>query len=96
MADDERSAELRATLGTAGIACSIGDAAEPPAADLVLVSGLDRAARLGKRAFIVVDVAGPEQTTLAIRAGASDMLLAGAPDADVIPKIQKVLRRKRR
>lgn len=96
MPDTNRTAELRATLGTAGIPCTVADGPEPPAGDLVLVSGLDRAGALGKRPFIVVDVAGPEQTTLAIRAGASDMLLIGAPDADMIPKIHKVLRRKRR
>lgn len=96
MPDTSRTADLRATLGTAGIPCAVGDGAEPPAGDLVVISSLDRVPALGKRPFIVVDVGGPEHTTLAIRAGASDMLLSGAPDADVIPKIQKVLRRKRR
>lgn len=96
MPDGSRAANLQATLGTAGIPCQISPGDEAPTADLVVVSNLDRAAKLGKRPFIVVDVAGPDQTTLAIRAGASDMLLSGAPDADVIPKIQKVLRRKRR
>ena len=96
MPNGSRTANLQATLGTAGIPCQIAIGDEPPASDLVIISNLDRAAKLGKRPFIVVDVAGPAQTTLAIRAGASDMLLDGAPDADVIPKIQKVLRRKRR
>jgi serine/threonine-protein kinase len=96
MPDGNRAANLRASLGTAGIPCQVSNEAEPPAADLVIISGLERASKLEKRAFLVVDVGGPEQTTLAIRAGASDMLLGGAPDADVIPKIRKVLRRKRR
>lgn len=42
--------------------------------------GLGGRASAAKRPFIVVDAAGPEQTTVAIRAGASDMLLHGAPD----------------
>jgi serine/threonine-protein kinase len=96
MPDGNRTANLRATLGTAGISCQVWTGPEPPAADLVVISGLERASKLGQRAFVVVDIGGPEQTTLAIRAGASDMLLGGAPDADVIPKIRKVLRRKRR
>lgn len=99
MTASNRSAELRATLGTAGIPCITAGGEEPPNADVVIASakeGIDRIARLGKRAFILVDVGGPAETTLAIRAGASDMLLAGAPDADVIPKLQKVLRRKKR
>jgi serine/threonine-protein kinase len=96
MPDGNRTANLRATLGTAGISCQVWNGPEPPAADLVVISGLERASKLGQRAFVVVDIGGPEQTTLAIRAGASDMLLGGAPDADVIPKIRKVLRRKRR
>jgi hypothetical protein len=49
-----------------------------------------------KLGIIVVDVAGPAQTTAAIRAGASDMLLREAPDADLLPKLRRLLRRGKR
>jgi DNA-binding NarL/FixJ family response regulator len=45
---------------------------------------------------IVVDVGRPEDTTAAIRAGASDMLLRQAPDADVASKVKRLLRRRAR
>ncbi|MBX3233910.1 MAG: serine/threonine protein kinase [Labilithrix sp.] len=99
MSASNRSAELRGALGTAGFVVVLADGDEPPIADVVLASakdGFERLRALGKRAFVLVDVGGPAETTRAIRAGAADMLLTSAPDADVVPKLQKVLRRVRR
>lgn len=99
MAPSDHAADFQGCLGVAGIACSLHASSEPPAADVVIASardGLDRLAALGKRPFVVVDVNGPDETTRAIRLGAADMLLAGAPVADVVPKIQKALRKKKR
>ena len=45
---------------------------------------------------VVVDVRPPDGTTEAIRAGASDMLLEGAPDADIVAKLTRLLRKKAR
>jgi serine/threonine-protein kinase len=99
MPSDARSAEIRAALGTAAIPCIISASEEPPAGDIVIASaraGFERLTKLGKRAFILVDVSGPDETTQAIRTGASDMLLVGTPEAELIPKIQKLLRRRRK
>jgi hypothetical protein len=105
----ERGAALRGCLGTAGLACAIVGGAETPVRTLleqsaaVVVSARDGIGRVrGLRAIapelpvIIVDVAGPDETTESIRAGASDMLLREAPDADVVPKIMRLLKRRAR
>ena len=45
---------------------------------------------------VMVDVGGPDETTEVIRAGASDMLLGAAPDADLVSKLARLLRRRGR
>jgi len=106
MTATDRSAALRGCLGAAGLSCSIASRAELPEAhpdDRVFVvsarEGLERIARVRARRpdmlVVVVDVDGPEETTEAIRAGASDMLLREAPDADLVPKLERLLRRRR-
>ena len=106
VADADRSAALRSCLATAGFACSRATGREPPvtrAEDAaVLVSardGLGELRPLRERApslaVVVVDVDGPSETTDAIRAGASDMLLREAPDTDLVPKLDRLLRRRR-
>jgi len=45
---------------------------------------------------VVVDVDGPDETTEAIRAGGSDMLLREAPDADLVAMVERLLRRRGR
>jgi hypothetical protein len=49
-----------------------------------------------KLPIVVVDVSGRDETTAAIRAGASDMVLREAPDADLVPKLTRLLRRRAR
>lgn len=99
MPNGPRAASLSSCLGTAGIEARIVESGEPPAGSLV-VTGLDRLRGLRERdrnrAVIVVDIGGPDETTEAIRLGASDMLLRGAPDADLVAKVQRVLRRRPR
>jgi hypothetical protein len=107
MSMSDRSAALRSCLATAGLSCSLAGTEEPPESAnenvAVVVSardGVERVRRLRELAakvpIIVVDVAGPDETTASIRAGASDMLLCEAPDADLAPKIQRLLRRRAR
>jgi serine/threonine protein kinase len=106
----DRSAALRGCLATGGFACS--HAATDEAPDLsassgeriaVVVSardGMDRIRRLRsahpKVPIVAIDVAGPDETTEAIRAGASDMLLREAPDADLGAKLERLLKRRTR
>lgn len=109
MALDEHSAALRGAVGAAGIACILHPSGEPPDAPargagvVFVVSARDGLARVGRlrardpdAAVVVVDVASPDETTACIRAGASDMLLAQAPLADLPPKIERLLRRMKR
>ncbi len=81
----------------------IADANADVADVAVVVSareGIDRVRGLRAAAkslpVVVVDVRAPDGTTEAIRAGASDMLLEGAPDADLVAKLTRLLRRKAR
>ena len=104
MGRGERSGGLLGCVGTAGLDCAVVGGEElPVGADAVIVSardGMERVRRLRESAaglaVIVVDVGGPEETTEVIRAGASDMLLRSAPDADVIAKLSRLLRRRMR
>jgi hypothetical protein len=97
----ERSAALLGCLGTAGIAAKLADGEDVPEADgIVVLAGLARLRLLRerdrKRPAVVVDVAGPEETNEVIRLGADDMLLRAAPDADLVAKVKRLLRRKSR
>jgi serine/threonine-protein kinase len=103
----ERGAALRSCLSTAGLSCALVSGEGPvehlDAHAAVVVSardGIERVRGLRKLApklpVIVVDVAGPDETTEAIRAGASDMLLREAPDADMVPKIVRLAKRRAR
>jgi serine/threonine-protein kinase len=110
MDNDERSASLRGCLGAAGLSSSLWTKPETPELsddNLAVVlsfassqAGLARMKALRALApalpVIVVDVGRPEDTTAAIRAGASDMLLRQAPDADVASKVKRLLRRRAR
>jgi eukaryotic-like serine/threonine-protein kinase len=99
MPDGPRAASLLSCLGTAGIDVKRIDGDDAPAG-VVIVADLDRLRRVRardrKRAVIVVDVGGPEDTTEVIRLGADDMLLRNAPDADLVAKVKRLLRRKAR
>ncbi len=103
MSDLARSATLRGCLGTAGLICEVAWSGETPALPLdiavVVVSardGMDRIGRIhaapARPSVVVVDIAGPEETTGAIRAGARDMLLQEAPDADLVAKVRRLLK----
>lgn len=102
MAGDERSASLLGCLGTASIACTLSTGEEVPDAigAVIVVADVDRLRRVRERdrksPVVVVDVRGPEQTTEVIRLGADDMLLRDAPDADLVAKVKRLLRRKAR
>jgi tRNA A-37 threonylcarbamoyl transferase component Bud32 len=101
----ERGAMIRGCLASAGMACSVTGGDAPPNVGagggvVVIVSaqdGIERVTRLRADApgvpIVVVDVQAPGETTEAIRAGASDMLLRGAPDADLVAKLARLLRR---
>jgi DNA-binding NarL/FixJ family response regulator len=107
MENDERSASLRGCLGAAGLPCSLwtkNETPDLPGDNLAIVlsfaspeSGLLRLRAVRALApavpVLVVDVGGPEDTTAAIRAGASDMLLSQSPDADLVSKVKRLLRR---
>lgn len=105
----ERSAAIRGCLATAGLSCSASSGDATP--DLtrgdgpvtVVVSARDGAGRIRrlrahapKVPVVVVDVGGPDETTEVIRAGADDMLLAAAPDADLVAKLARLARRRAR
>ncbi|HEY8074042.1 MAG TPA: serine/threonine-protein kinase [Labilithrix sp.] len=97
MTPSDRAASLRAALGAAGLA----GATSPADANVVIASardGLERVRALRtsspKLPIVVVDVEGPDETTAAIRAGANDMLLADSPDAELPPKLARLLRRR--
>jgi serine/threonine protein kinase len=110
MENDARSASLRGCLGASGLACSLWTKSETPdlsGDDLAVVvsfatpgSAVARIHSLRALApglpVIVVDVARPEDTTVAIRAGASDMLLCQSPDAELALKVKRLLRRRAR
>ncbi len=108
VADGTRAAALRGCLATAGLSCVLasGDDARTVIASAgvaLVVSARDGVERVrGLRAVakslpvVVVDVRPPDGTTEAIRAGASDMLLEGAPDADLVAKLTRLLRRQAR
>ena len=99
MANGSRAASLLSCLGTAGIDAKLVETEDPPAGVLV-VSGLDRLRRAKERdrknQVVVVDIGGPNDTTEAIRLGADDMLLREAPDADLVAKVTRLLKRKAR
>lgn len=105
MPQNDRSAMLRSCLGTAGFTCSLWTADALPsltAIDALILSATDLARLRSVRSLasripvVVVDVAGPDETTGAIRAGADDMLLRSSPDADIVPKLHRLTRRRRR
>jgi eukaryotic-like serine/threonine-protein kinase len=107
MSMGDRSAALRGCLATAGLSCTLWSTDEVPdvsgANVAVVVSARDALARVRrlrelapKLVIVVVDVDGPDETTEAIRAGASDMLLREAPDADLAKKMDRLLRRRAR
>jgi len=90
-----RSAALLACLGAAKYTVELAAGDDPPMhADVVILSDVGRVARVGRVPAVVVDIATPDATTAAIRAGAKDMLLASAPDADLIEKVRRILRRR--
>jgi DNA-binding NarL/FixJ family response regulator len=99
MPDAARAASLLGCLATAGIETKRIDDDDAPNG-VVIVTDIERLRRIRardrKRPVIVVDVGGPEQTTEVIRLGADDMLLRGAPDADLVAKVKRLLRRKGR
>ena len=104
----ERAAALRSCLGTAGLPCALVSSDDVPALSssedervTVVVSardGMERVQRLRALApkvpIVVVDIATPDETTAAIRAGAADMLLREAPDADLPAKVLRLLKRR--
>jgi serine/threonine-protein kinase len=99
----DRSSSIMSALGAAGFACTLATDLDgvPGGASVAVVSasdGLDRVARLRERgvAVVVVDVDSPRATTAAIRAGAADMLLREAADADLAPKVLRLLRKRGR
>ena len=109
MSAADRGAAIRGCLATAGLSCALSSADAVP--DLargdgpvaVVVSardGVERIRRLRAHAprvpVVVVDVGGPDETTEAIRAGASDMLLVAAPDADLVAKLARLWKRRGR
>jgi serine/threonine protein kinase len=106
MSMGDRSAALRGCLATAGVSCSLASSEQPPDVSgdaAVVVSARDGMGRVRvlrasapKLLIVVVDVAGPDETTESIRAGASDMLLREAPDSDLVPKMERLLRRRAR
>lgn len=96
--NDARSASLASCLGTGGIAVELAFGDDiPDARGVVVLSSRERLRRLRerdrKRPIVVVDVAGPDETTEVIRLGADDMLLRDAPDADLVAKVKRLLRR---
>ena len=100
-----RSDALRGCLAAAGLAASLWPHARPPELDghaVVVVPADGIAPRLEalravapRAAVVAIDVVGPADTTAVIRAGAGDMLLRDAPDADLPPKVRRLLRRRR-
>ena len=94
-----RAASLLGCLGTAGIDTKLVETEAPPTG-VVIVSGLERLRRAKdhdrKSAVVVVDISGPAETTEAIRLGADDLLLREAPDADLVAKVTRLLKRKAR
>jgi serine/threonine protein kinase len=98
-ANDARAASILSCLGTAGIDARLAGS-DPSSGGLTIVSGIEALRRFrdrdAKSAVIVVDVGGPDETTEAIRLHADDMLLASAPDADLVAKVHRVLRRRSR
>jgi DNA-binding NarL/FixJ family response regulator len=98
---DDASAVIAGASASASAAASAN--AEGSARVAIVVSARDGVERVrGLRAVakgvpvVVVDVRAPDGTTEAIRAGASDMLLEGAPDADIVAKLTRLLRKKAR
>jgi serine/threonine protein kinase len=106
--DRERGAAIRGCVATAGLSCAIASGDDAPhvagnATTVVVVSardGIERVSRLQSVApnvpVVVVDIQSPDETAEAIRAGASDMLLRGAPDADLVAKLTRLFRRQSR
>ncbi|MEA2746317.1 MAG: eukaryotic-like serine/threonine-protein kinase [Myxococcales bacterium] len=106
--DTERGAAIRGCVATAGLSCAIASGDDAPhvagnATTVVVVSardGIERVSRLQSVApnvpVVVVDIQSPDETAAAIRAGASDMLLRGAPDADLVAKLTRLFRRQSR
>lgn len=106
MPRDTRSGSLRGALGAAGITSSQveGEPLEEAPMSALVVSalhdGVERArtfrARHPEAPIVVIDVPDPSTTTRAIRAGASDFALEGAPDAELGPKIKRLIARRTR
>ncbi len=107
--DEARASSIRCALAVSGVVARVerGDALTTsilpaPSAILLLHGDGSLTARLthARTIFVgvpvlVVDVSGPEATTDVIRAGASDMILAGAPDSDLSSRLARLARRKR-
>jgi len=95
------NASASASAG-AGAGAGAGGSASAGASLAVVVSARDVERVRGLRAIaptlsiVVVDVRPPTETTEAIRAGASDMLLQGAPDADLVGKLTRLFRKQAR
>lgn len=100
MSPSDRAGALQSCLGAAGLRCDLAVGADVPtvaAGALVVVSARDGMARVRalrstspRVPVVVVDIDGPDETTEAIRAGASDMLLREAPDADLVAKLRRL------
>ncbi len=108
MPKDDRAARLLGALGASGVRCMHWSRDEAPLSakaispSLVVLSTAhgDAKTRIAalrandaKRPVVLVDVDGPGGTTAAIRAGATDMMLREAPDADLAAKVKKILAR---
>ncbi|MBL8605974.1 MAG: serine/threonine protein kinase [Myxococcales bacterium] len=101
--DGARAESLRATLGVRGVAVDLvppePDAALGPVAALVVDGGLGEATVKAIRGasrvpFLVFDV--PASAVAGwVRAGAGDVTVAGADDAEISRKLERILRRGR-
>jgi serine/threonine-protein kinase len=99
--DPDRAASLRSALSVSGIHAVVRAAdTDGEAAGVVVVSatdGLDvlREAAQGTIPVLVVDVRDIADTRECIRAGASDMAMAGTPDSELASRVHRLLRRGR-
>ncbi len=98
--DKERASAVKMALAVSGVSAKV-DADSPSVVVLAHGdwAGGERYDELTKKypgvPTLVIDVAGAEGTTAVIRAGASDMMLAGAPDAELARRVARLSRRGR-
>ena len=98
--DKERASAVAMALAVSGMSAKV-DADAPSVVVLAHGewAGGARYEELAKKypgvPTLVIDVAGAEGTTAVIRAGANDMMLAGAPDAELARRVARLSRRGR-